>query len=105
MALKSRSYIFLSWSCEVVFGNFLHSELFNGEQITQPFRIYINFFQKQPPKVGNLRLRLSLAAKLGDVESFVVLFNGVIIGIPSIKDNDIHKEANGRKLHVVSSGE
>ena len=37
---------FLSWSCEVVLGNFLHSEQFIGGIITPAFRIYLHFCQK-----------------------------------------------------------
>ena len=38
-----RKLYFWSLSGEVVLRNFLHSELFNGEQITPAFRIYPNF--------------------------------------------------------------
>ena len=39
-----------SWSCEVVVGNFLFSERFNGELFLSAFRIYLFFCQKHTPK-------------------------------------------------------
>ena len=40
--------------CEVVLGNFLHSEQFIVELITPAFRIYLHFGQKQTPKSRKL---------------------------------------------------
>ena len=39
-----------SWSCQVVLGNFLFSELFNREYFSPAFRIYLYFCQKHTPK-------------------------------------------------------
>ena len=64
---------FLSWSCEVVVGNYLHSELFNGELITPAFRIYLKFLSKTcTKKATNLSFCLILAARIGKIDSFEV---------------------------------
>ena len=39
-----------SWSCQVVLGNFLFSELFNREYFPPAFRIYLYFCQKHTPR-------------------------------------------------------
>ena len=39
------------WSCQVVLGNFLFSELFIREYFSPAFRIYLYFCQKHTPKI------------------------------------------------------
>ena len=75
MALKSGSYIFLFWLCEVFFENCFHSislKLFNGEIITPPLRIYLIFVINRHQKTANIALRLILAARMCYIESFEV---------------------------------
>ena len=56
---KIRQTYFWSLLCDVVFGNFLHSELFNWEIIAPALRIYLFFVLKSKhQKVANLTLGL-----------------------------------------------
>ena len=50
LAKWSLKLYFWSWSFQVVLGNFLFSELFNGEFFPPAFRIYLYFCQKHRPK-------------------------------------------------------
>ena len=47
---KIKKLYFWSWSCQVVLGNLLFSELFNREYFLPAFRIYLYFCQKHTSK-------------------------------------------------------
>ena len=79
---KIKKLYFWSWSSELVLGNFLHSELFNGELFTPAFRIYLYFCQKHTPKSRKFNVCLILPAGMGSIHSCEVKWRvGVLISV------------------------